>query len=132
MIHGMPLKNSDQRHFLTQVASNVLALQISLASAVPSSISQDHFALGYVFGYHDRVLQLLGVEDPNEGLAMMAAGYQKLFGEQLGSAVLSRCVDLRGHPRFDKGAFQGEEDAGLYVRARRLSMGLASYLRMFG
>jgi len=125
-------KTSDKRHYATQVASNILALQISLACAVPSSISSDPFALGYVFGYHDRVLQVLGIEDAQEGLAMMAAGYRNLFGERLGSVVLSKCVDLRGHPRFEKGAFQGEEDAGLYLRARRLSMGLSSYLRIFG
>ena len=132
MIHATPRKDSERPHYLTQVASNILALQISLACAVPSSISRDPFALGYVYGYHDRVLQVLGIEDQKEGHAMMAAGYQKLFGEQLGSVVLGKCADLRGHPRFEKGAFQGEEDAGLYLRARRIPTGLVSYLRLFG
>jgi hypothetical protein len=125
-------KTSDRRHFATQVVSNILALQISLACAVPSAIRQDPFALGYVYGYHDRVLQMLGVSDRSEGLAMMAAGYQNLFGERLGSTVLGDSVDLQGHPRFVKGAFQGEEDAGQYLHARKLSMGLASYLKIVG
>ena len=132
MIPGPFRRTSDKRHFATQVVSNILALQISLASAVPSSIRRDPFALGYVFGYHERVLQMLGIEDRKEGLAMMAAGYRSLFGEHLGTVVLGKCVDLQGHPRFVKGAFQGEEDAGQYLQGQRLSMGLASYLRIFG
>jgi hypothetical protein len=127
-----PRKTTDLRHFATQAVSNILALQISLACAVPSAIREDPFALGYVYGYHDRVLQMLGVSDRKEGLAMMAAGYQKLFGERLGSTVLGDSVDLQGHPRFVKGAFQGEEDAGQYLRVRKLSMGLASYLKIIG
>ena len=132
MTTSTPRKTADRRHFATQVVSNILALQISLACAVPSSIRHDPFALGYVFGYHDRVLQVLGVNDRNEGLAMMAAGYRNLFGEHMGSTVLGNSVDLQGHPRFVKGAFQGEEDAGQYLRVRRLSMGLASYLKIIG
>jgi hypothetical protein len=125
-------KTSDRRHFATQAVSNILALQISLACAVPSAIREDPFALGYVYGYHDRVLQMLGVDDRGESLAIMAAGYRNLFGEHLGSSVLGDSVDMQGHPRFLKGAFQGEEDAGQYLRARRLSMGLASYLKIIG
>lgn len=125
-------KTSDRRHFATQAVSNILALQISLACAVPSAIREDPFALGYVYGYHERVLQMLGVDDRGESLAIMAAGYRNLFGEHLGSTVLGDSVDMQGHPRFLKGAFQGEEDAGQYLRARRLSMGLASYLKIIG
>jgi hypothetical protein len=132
MNHPMPPPHCSAPDYLDQVAGNILALQISLACAVPSSISRDPFALGYVYGYHERALQVLGIDDQKEGQAMMAAGYQKLFGEQHGSAVLSKCADLRGHPRFEKGAFQGEEDAGLYLRARRMPIGLVSYLRIFG
>jgi hypothetical protein len=132
MSHATARKTSDRRHFATQAVSNILALQLSLACTVPSSIREDPFALGYVYGYHDRVLQMLGVDDRDEGLAMMAAGYRNLFGERLGSTVLGQSVDLQGHPRFLKGAFQGEEDAGQYLRARRLSMGLASYLKIIG
>jgi hypothetical protein len=125
-------KTSDRRHFATRAVSNILALQISLACAVPSAIRQDPFALGYVYGYHERVLQMLGVDDRSESLAIMAAGYRNLFGEHLGSTVLGDSVDMQRHPRFLKGAFQGEEDAGQYLRAHKLSMGLASYLKIVG
>lgn len=129
---GMSFERSEKRRYAAQVASNILALQISLASAVPSSIRHDAFALGYVFGYHDRVLQEAGVVDRDEELAMMTAGYNNLFGERLGATVLGTSVELQGDPRFAKGVFQGEEDAGQYLGTEKLSMGLASYLKIVG
>lgn len=130
MVFGLFKKKPDKTKVAIEVASNVLQIQLTLAGATPQRLMTDNFALGYMFGFHDGILQALKVDNQTEGFATMAISYHKLLGDQsTGAQVLRRSLDLQRDQTFMKGMFAGGQEAVEYIRDKKPPMGLASYLQ---
>jgi hypothetical protein len=89
----------------------------------------DNYALGYIFGYHDGVLQALKVEDQLEIHAIMAVSYETIFGNQAIAAQLFRkSLDAQNDETFRKGMIKGGSEAVAFFRENKTLMGLSKWL----
>mgnify|MGYP001571781025 CR=1 FL=1 len=130
MVFGLFKKKPDKGKGALEVIPNVLQVQLTLGGGGATSMSTDHWALGYIFGFHDGVLQALRVNDQTESMAIMAVSYQKLFGgPDVGAKLLRQCLDLQRNQTFMKGVFSGGGEAVSYLRDRIPPMGLAGHLQ---
>jgi len=111
---------------VAEVASNLLLVQLTLGGADARRLMSDHFALGYVFGFHDGLLHAWEIDNQTEGFVIMALSYQKLLGDHsAGEQVLRKSLDLQRDPVFMKGMFAGGQEAVEYLRDKKPPMGLA-------
>ena len=97
----------------TEVALNlippVIELQLTLASGKnsPEHLRNDNYALGYIFGYHDGILQALKVDDQSTIIAIMAVSYDTIFGGQTVAAqLLRKSLDAQGDATFRQGGWR--------------------------
>jgi hypothetical protein len=105
MVFGLFKKKPDPTQVAIKVSSNTLQIQLTLGGAGTQRIEHDKFALGYLFGFNDGVLQALRVIDQTQGLAAMAVSYTNLFGAQAGPILLRKCLDLQRDQTFMRGMF---------------------------
>lgn len=119
-----------------EVALNVIptALQIQLSLADPSkttaaSILKDNFALGYIFGYHDAVLQSLKVDNQTTCLAIMAVSYDTIFdGVDNAAPLFRKSLDIQNDEMFRKGMMKGGSEAVAFIREEKIPFGLSEWL----
>ncbi|MGE3166373.1 MAG: hypothetical protein AB7O52_15820 [Planctomycetota bacterium] len=130
MVFGLFKKKPDKGKVALEFIPYVLQVQLTLGGGGAAAIAADHWALGYVFGFHDGVLQALEVNDQTESMAMMAVSYLKLFGgPDTGAKLFRQCLDLQRNQMFMKGVFAGGGEAVAYLRDRTPPMGLARHLQ---
>jgi hypothetical protein len=126
-----------------EIFSKLLEYQIALACADPEDgppglasptaaralVSRQHWSLGYVFGFHDGMLQKMGVNEQMDSLAVMTIGYNKVFGESYGTQTLGKCLWLQSDPEFMRGVLVGGQEAASYLHdPNKRPMGLFDYL----
>jgi hypothetical protein len=119
-----------------EVALNIIptALQIQLSLADPgktsaASLLKDNYALGYIFGYHDAVLQGLKVNNQTTCLAIMAVSYDTIFGGVDNAAPLFRkSLDIQNDEMFRKGMIEGGGEAVAFFREEKIPFGLSKWL----
>lgn len=130
MVFGLFKKKPDKEKVALEVISSVLQVQLTLGGRGADTVSADHWALGYIFGFHDGVLQALQVNDHTESMAIMAVSYHKLFGSlDVSAKLLRQCLDLQQNQTFMKGVFTGGGEAVAYLQDRTPPMGLVSHLQ---
>lgn len=109
----------------------VIELQLTLASEKnnPDHLRNDNYALGYIFGYHDGILQVLKVDDQSTILAIMAVSYDTIFGNQTVAAqLLRKSLNAQRDPTFRQGMIKGGEEAIAFIREKKTPMGLSAWL----
>jgi len=130
MVFGFFKKKPDNGKAALEVISNVLQVQLTLGGGGASAVSGDLWALGYIFGFHDSVLQALQVNDQVESMAIMAASYQRLFGgPDIGAKLLRQCLDLQQNQSFRTGVFAGGGEGVAYLRNGTPPLGLAGHFQ---
>ena len=130
MVFGLFEKKPDKGKAALEVITRVLQVQLTLGGGDADSVSADHWALGYIFGFHDGVLQSLQVGDQTKSLALMVVSYNNLFGGlEVGAKLLRQCLGLQRDQTFMKGVFAGGGEAVAFLRDRTPPMGLASHLQ---
>lgn len=123
-------KQSAAEIVVNMVAPTIL-LQLTLAASrySPDTLKEDNYALGYIFGYHDAVLQALKVDDHSSILAIMAASYNNIFSDQTVAAqLLRKSLDSQHDATFMNGVIKGGGDAISSVREKQIQMGLFTWL----
>ena len=109
----------------------VIELQLTLASGKnsPDHLRNDNYALGYIFGYHDGILQALKVNDQSTILAIMAVSYDTIFGGQTVAAqLLRKSLEAQRDATFRQGMIKGGEEAIAFIREKKTPMGLSAWL----
>jgi hypothetical protein len=97
--------------------------------AARALVSRQQWSLGYVFGFHDGMLQKMGVNEQTDSLAIMTIGYNKVFGESYGTQTLGKCLWLQSDPEFMRGVLVGGQEAASYLHdPDKRPMGLFDYL----
>ncbi len=130
MVFGFFKKKPDNGKAALEVMSTVLQVQLTLGGDGASTVSGDNWALGYIFGFHDSVLQAFQVNDQVKSMAIMAVSYRKLFGDQdIGAKLFRQCLDLQQNQTFMTGVFAGGGEGVAYLREGTPPMGLASHLQ---
>lgn len=120
----------------TEIALNIIptAIQLQLGLADPSktnatSLISDNYALGYIFGYHDAVLQTLKVDNQTSCLAIMSVSYDTIFGGATNAApLLRKTLDIQQDEIFRKGMMKGGRDAISFLREQKPPFGLSEWL----
>jgi len=88
-------------------------------------------AAGYLFGFHDSLLQRLGLYDPsnkNNSVKLMERSYKNLFGEQTGFALFSRSLHFQDDPEFVEGRMNGGNEIVQYLKEKVPPLGLGRIL----
>ena len=82
-------------------------------------------ACGYVFGFHDSLLQIIGLaNDKDIALMLMEKSYKNLFGEQAGFMLLNKSVNQQEDEDFAKGRMKGGNEIHQYLDDKAPPMGL--------
>lgn len=88
-------------------------------------------ASGYLFGFHDSLLQRLGLYDPsnkNISVKLMEKSYKNLFGEQAGYALFSSTLHSQDDPVFVEGRMNGGNEIVQYLEEKVPPLGLGRIL----
>ena len=88
-------------------------------------------ASGYLFGFHDSLLQRLGLYDPNNketSVGLMERSYKNIFGEQAGYALFSSSLHSQDDPEFLEGRINGGNEIVQYLEEKVPPLGLGRIL----
>lgn len=86
-------------------------------------------AMGYVFGMHDAMIQVLGLRgNQNKAKALMEICYKGIFGDQAGFTLLSVSLTKQGDSDFHKGRMEGGGELNGFLDSKRRPDGLAAIL----
>jgi hypothetical protein len=88
-------------------------------------------ASGYLFGFHDSLLQRIGLYDPsdkNNSVKLMEKSYKNLFGEQAGYALFSSSLHFQDDPGFVEGRMNGGNEIVQYLEEKVPPLGLGRIL----
>lgn len=88
-------------------------------------------ASGYLFGFHDSLLQRLDLYDPsnkNDSVKLMEKSYKNLFGEQAGYALFSSTLHSQDDPVFVEGRMNGGNEIVQYLEEKVPPLGLGRIL----
>ena len=128
MVFGLSKKKPDRSKVALDVIPSVLQVQLTLGGGSAETVFADNWALGYIFGFHDGVMQAMEVEQA-ESMAIMAISYIKLFdNHDSGAKLFRQSMDLQRNQIFMKGVFAGGQEAVEYLRDRKPPLGLSGHL----
>jgi len=108
-----------------------IQLQMTLASSrySPEALKDDNYALGYIFGYHDAILQGLKVDDQLRIIGTLVITYEAIFSDQtVASQLLRKSLDSQHDATFRNGVLKGGGEAISAVRNLQIPMGLFTWL----
>jgi hypothetical protein len=129
---GLFRPKPDAMEVAINVIPTALQLQLSLADSSKTSAASlinDSYALGYIFGYHDAVLQRLKVDDQTTCLAIMAVSYDTIFGGvDNGAPLFRKSLDIQNDEMFRKGMIKGGGEAVAFFREEKIPFGLSEWL----
>ena len=93
------------------IGRDFISLQFRLTpDDVTRSIDQ-LWVLGYCYGVLDAVRQTAQLEEPGEGLTLIAVGFSLLMvDETKGADMMRQALEHEGDPRFAQGSLQGGSD----------------------
>ena len=133
MVFGLFKKKPDKVEVAANVASSVIQVQLTLSGKKLSAVSldNDHYGLGYIFGFHDGVCQSMQIPGNSaEGFAALTLSFARLCeGQDAGTRVLNRCLALQTNQQFMQGMFAGGREALAYCKTETPPLGLAAHLR---
>ena len=133
---GAESKASVQFQFLS-AAGTLLSIQLlpryAQASKAFSAIMTNKIASGYVFGFHDALLERLGLytsANKESALALMARSYEHLFGLQAGCSLFSMSLNSQENAEFQKGRMNGGNEVIAYLEGKNPPLGLGRIVNM--
>jgi len=88
-------------------------------------------ASGYIFGFHDSMLQSIGLynaNNPENAAYLIEASYKNLFGSQAGYALFNTSLANQNDSDFEKGVMHGGEDMYEYFNNQVPATGLSLIL----
>lgn len=88
-------------------------------------------ASGYLFGFHDSLLQRLDLYDPNNkknSVGLMERSYKNIFGEQAGYILFSSSLNSQHDPKFLEGRMNGGNEIVQYLEENIPPLGLGRIL----
>lgn len=125
----------DAEAFYLDTVEKLLAIQLMPKYASPKeafgSVMTNKRAAGYVFGFHDSLLQRLQLVDPAKtakGAALMEESYKRTFGEQAGFALYSMSAASQENPEFQEGRMNGGNEIVEYIERKVPALGLGRIL----
>ena len=128
----MTSKKPESMEIALNIIPPLLQLQLELADSSKTNTASlicNNYALGYIFGYHDGILQALKVENQTTILAIMAVSYDSIFGGVSNAAPLFRkSLDIQNDETFREGMMKGGREAIEFLRDKKTSMGLSEWL----
>lgn len=127
---AMKPKQDAQSQFLS-AAENLLSIQLvphyEKASKAFPAIMTNKVASGYVFGFHDALLQRLGLYTPGNKQSaqeLIEKSYKNIFGEQAGYTLFSMSVNSQENEQFQKGRMNGGNEVVAYLEDKTPPLGL--------
>lgn len=126
MVFGLFKKKPDKGAWAREVISGIIQLQLTLTNSSAASITDDLWALGYIFGFHDGFLLSIQIDDQSDRIAIVSMNYKYLFGD---AKLVGKSISLQQDEIFTKGAFEGGNQALAYLQDGTNPMGLARHLR---
>jgi hypothetical protein len=118
------------------VAYGQLTQQIDLGDGEQSGTSRKRlatpFALGYIFGFADTLIQRAGVTDEGQVMAQLLLVYARLFGVEQGSTIFASCLQRQTDSQFAAGRATGGSEVIAWIASRggKTPFGLADYLQV--
>lgn len=123
-------QDTDQdRKLAIEFSTSALQVQLSHWSSLKGKL--DRWALGYIFGTCDASLQYLTDCDSTESLALIAVVCCSVFGQETGTVIVQKCIELQGDKRFLEGMAAGGNEVVSILRNKKNTTpsGLADYLQ---
>ena len=130
MVFGLFKKKVSKPASFRDAASSALAIQLALTDADTKRLLSDKFALGYMFGFHDGLLQAMEMGNRADAFTAMAASYECLFADSPdGPVILEQSLHLQDDATFKKGMVAGGTELFEYLKEKKPPMGLATHLQ---
>lgn len=125
-------KKPDATMVALKIIPTAIQLQLQLADpskTTPANLLRNHYALGYIWGYHDAVLQALKVNNQTTCLAIMSVSYDTIFGGLTNAAPLFRkSLNIQEDVAFRNGMMKGGQEAIAFLREEKPPFGLSECL----
>jgi hypothetical protein len=125
--------NPQEVYLLT--TSDLIAVQLMPKYLSPKeafgALMTNKRASGYLFGFHDSLLQRIGLYDPNDkdnSVKLMERSYKDMFGEQAGYALFSSALFSQDNPDFIEGRLNGGNEIVQYLEEKVPPLGLSRIL----
>ena len=125
----------NKKNFVINTATKLLKLQMQLGDsndlkAFAQRLS-DKFALGYMFGFNDALLQLSSIDDQAESLAIMTIVYSNLLDGDVEAAtsILKQSLKFQKEDAFREGMMAGGNDLNEFFSDKTPPLGLAKFLQ---
>ena len=119
----------------SKLAFDLLSLQLWPSFAHPKqafgALMTNKAAAGYVFGFHDSLLQRLGLFNSKDKVAasdLMLSSYRNIFGQQAGYALYSMSLSSQDDQSFSAGRMNGGGEIAAYIDDKVPPLGLGRML----
>lgn len=102
------LKKLDE---LARIGRDFIGLQFRLTPDDVTRAIDQLWVLGYCFGVLDAVRRTARLEEPGEGVALIAVGFFLLMSDEAkGADMMRQALNHGGDPRFAQGSLEGGND----------------------
>ena len=115
-----------------KVCTGMLEIQCAMSGVKPADLTTNEWALGYFFGFHEGMLQTLGIGgDRRQAYEVLAHSYVALFENPgLGAHLVNLSIRLQDNLTFEKGRMVGGTEAFDFVSKKHDPLGLVTHLRV--
>lgn len=116
-----------------RTVSGLLTLQLAPKYEKPwqafSALAVHRRAQGYIFGFHDALLQALGLRgDLDKAADLIERSYKSMFGESSGFALYSTSLSSQSNPDFADGRMEGGNELADFLQKNTPPLGLGRML----
>jgi len=133
---GNRSRSGDDNHdFFLSTVKNLLSVQLlpkySNIKLAYSILMTNKRAAGYVFGFHDSLIQRLGLYDPSNkdrSAALLEQSYKGMFGEQAGFLLYSMSLQWQDDSTFLEGRMNGGNEILDFIDKNVPPLGLGRIL----
>lgn len=129
------LKKRKKNPGFKEIACELLTLQLvpkyQHASKAFGSLMTNDMAAGYVFGFHDCLLQRMKLYDfsnPNKAFELIEDSYKSIFGNQAGHMLFSKSVGMQDNSEFQNGRMEGGNEIDEFLSSKTPALGLGRML----
>ena len=120
---------SDAAAGAVRICSELIGFQLNATRCPPYRLSHDRWALGYIWGFLDGVMQRMSIDTDADRSAAYSTYFLALFTDPDVSATLfALAVRSQGMRAFDEGAKKGGEDAFQTIDMKTPMFGLSEHL----
>jgi hypothetical protein len=126
-LHGAGL--SESASAAVHICSELIGFQLRATCCNPYTLSQDRWALGYVWGFLDGVLRRMGIDASEDRASVYSAFFSTLFNDpDINATLFTLSLRSQDMPAFEAGAKKGGQDALQDSDAGTPAFGLSEHL----